>query len=334
MDQILDLGIVIIVFLQSLGAWLVESLRYISYLGIEEFYVFVAPVLFWCVDASIGLRIGLGLMVSNSINTMLKMAFHGPRPYWHSPEVKAFSSETTFGSPSAHAQNAVMVWGLLAYSIKRTWVWILAIAVMLLTGLSRMALGVHFPHDVLVGYLIGILVLAAFIKLEGPIYRWLEKKSFIAQVAISFAASLAIVLAGLLTRWALGEWSVPQSWITLAARAAPDSDPIAPLVISGLVGNAGVFFGLAWGAIWLKKSGWFDARGPLWKLVVRFLLGIAGVLILWMGLGQVFPRGETWLPLMLRYIRYTLTGLWVAGIAPMLFIRLRLAEKAKKETSG
>lgn len=329
MEQILDGGIVIVVFLQGLGTWLVESMRYVSYLGIREFYIFVAPVLFWCVDATIGLRIGLGLIVSNSINLILKLALHGPRPYWYSPEVRAFGSETSFGVPSGHAQNAVVVWGLLANSIKRSWAWILAIVVMLLTGLSRMTLGVHFPHDVLVGYLVGLLILVAFIKLEQPIYRWLIKKSTIAQVAIAFAASLAIVIAGLLTRWSLGEWSVPQSWITQAALSAPGSDPIAPLAISSLVSDAGVFLGLAWGAIWLKKAGWFDAKGPAWKLILRFVLGIAGVAVLWMGLGQIFPDGETWLPLILRYIRYALVGLWVAGIAPLLFIRLRLANKSE-----
>ncbi len=328
MEQILDSGIVIIVFLQGLGLWLVESMRWISYLGVEEFYLFVAPVVFWCVDATVGLRIGLGLMVSNSINSILKLLLHGPRPYWYSPDVKAFSSETSFGSPSAHAQNAVVVWGLLAHSIKRSWAWILAVVIMLLTGISRMALGVHFPHDVLLGYLVGILVLWAFIALEKPVYTWLARKPVGTQIALSFAASIVIVVAGLLARLSLGDWSVPESWITLATQAAPGSDPIAPLALSGLVSNAGVFFGLAWGAIWLKKGGWFNARGPAWQLIVRFLIGIAGVLVLWMGLGAVFPRGETLLPLLLRYARYTLVGLWVAGIAPLLFIRLGLAKKA------
>lgn len=329
MEHILDGGVAIIIFLQNLGNWLVESMRYVSYLGIEEFYLFVAPVLFWCVDASIGLRVGMGLMISNSINSIVKLALHGPRPYWYSPEVKAFSSETSFGSPSAHAQNAVVVWGLLANSIKRRWAWILAIAVMLLTGLSRMTLGVHFPHDILLGYLIGVLILAAFIKLEKPVYRWLEKKSSAMQVAISFGLSVLILLAGVFTRWSLGDWSIPQSWVTTAARAAPDSEPLTPLALSGIVSNAGVIFGLACGAVWLKRSGWFDAGGPAWQRALRFLLGIIGVVILWMGLGALFPRGETMIPLLLRYVRYTLIGLWMAGIAPMIFIRLGLAKKAE-----
>jgi len=106
------------------------------------------------------------------------------------------------------------------------------------------------------------------------------------------------------------------------------SSSVATTATPSANANAGVFFGLAWGAIWLKKGGWFNARGPAWQLIVRFLIGIAGVFVLWMGLGAVFPRGETLLPLLLRYARYTLVGLWMAGIAPLLFIRLGLAKKA------
>jgi hypothetical protein len=160
------------------------------------------------------------------------------------------------------------------------------------------------------------------------VYTWLARKPDAEQIAVSFAASIAIVVSGWLARLSLGNWSVPASWSRLAAQAAPGADPIAPLALSGLVSNAGVFFGLAWGAILLKKDGWFDARGKAWQLIVRFLIGIAGVFVLWMGLGAIFPRGETLLPLLLRYARYTLVGMWVAGLAPLLFLRLGLAKKA------
>jgi hypothetical protein len=119
--------------------------------------------------------------------------------------------------------------------------------------------------------------------------------------------------------------SVP-SWTTLARQAAPGSDD-APWRCQGWSQIPAC--SSDWhGAIWLKKGGWFNARGPAWQLIVRFLIGIAGVFVLWMGLGAVFPRGETLLPLLLRYARYTLVGLWVAGIAPLLFIRLGVAKKA------
>jgi hypothetical protein len=50
--------------------------------------------------------------------------------------------------------------------------------------------------------------------------------------------------------------------------------------------------------------------------------------VLWQGLGAVFPGGEEPLALLLRYLRYALVGAWVGGLAPLLFVRLGLAAPA------
>jgi hypothetical protein len=75
MEAILNLGVQIVLLLQSLGGWLIGPMKFFSFLGNEEFFLLVAPALFWCIDASLGLRIGLALMVSNGVNTSLKLAF-------------------------------------------------------------------------------------------------------------------------------------------------------------------------------------------------------------------------------------------------------------------
>jgi hypothetical protein len=46
-----------------------------------------------------------------------------------------------------------------------------------------------------------------------------------------------------------------------------------------------------------------------------------------MGLDQIFPDGVTPVALAFRLIRYTLVGIWVAGLAPALFIRFKWAVK-------
>ena len=60
---------------------------------------------------------------------------------------------------------------------------------------------------------------------------------------------------------------------------------------------------------------------------MRYLVGVAGVLIIYYGLKIIFPEGESILAYLLRYLRYTLIGFWVSAGAPWIFIRLRLAEK-------
>ena len=107
-----DLGIVHAA--QGLGAWLIAPMQLFTFLGREEFYLLLLPILYWCVSATLGLRVGMILLLSAGLNDLLKMAFALPRPYWVDPTVRALSPETSFGIPSGHAQNAVAVWGVIA----------------------------------------------------------------------------------------------------------------------------------------------------------------------------------------------------------------------------
>ena len=324
MDAILNWGNNVIVFLQSLGSWLIGPMNFFSLFGNELFFMFVAPALFWCVDAALGMRAGLGLMLSLSMNAIFKLAFHAPRPYWIDARVQPFSSEYSFGIPSGHSQNSVVLWSLVAERVRRPLGWVLAIVMILLVSFSRIYLGMHFPSDVLAGWVFGILLVWAFVRLEQPVYNWLTQRPLAAQVSIVFAASLGLILAGALVRGSLGDWEPPSGWVELAARQ-PDGAPIAPLALSGLVSSAATFFGLALGGILLLRRGWLDAGGPYWQRLVRFLIGVAGVFVIRYGLDMIFPDGETFIPLIFRYLRYAIIGLWVAYLAPLCFFRLKIA---------
>jgi len=327
MDAILNIGIDLILVLQMFGAWLLSPMQAFSALGHESFYLLIAPAAFWCLDPAAGLRLGIGLMLSGAINSIFKLLFHGPRPYWFDPEIKPLSSEVSFGIPSAHAQNAVVFWGLLAYWIQRTWAWIAAILLMLLIGISRLYLGMHFPSDVIVGWILGILLLWLIIRLEKPFLDWFHRFQPAVQILIVFGSSLGLILIGALVRLGLRGWQIPQSWIELSSRA-PGAESIHPLSLSGLVTPAGALFGLACGAIMLNEIGWLDAKGSGWLRLGRYLLGLVGVIAFWKGLDVIFPDGDTIIPLILRFIRYTAIGLWVTYLAPLLFFKLKLAKPA------
>jgi hypothetical protein len=53
-------------------------------------------------------------------------------------------------------------------------------------------------------------------------------------------------------------------------------------------------------------------------------VGAVGLVILWLGLRMVLPRDATVLSQVLRYLRYAVTGFWVAYGAPWVFIKLGL----------
>jgi len=320
MDTILDLGVRLIVAFQGLGGWLGLPMKIFSFLGTEDFFMFVLPVLYWCVDSRLGIRVAFILMFSTGVNDALKLAFHGPRPYWYNTEVKPFASETSFGVPSGHAQNAFALWGMMAAWLKKWWGWLVAALVIFFIGISRLYLGVHFPHDVLVGWLIGGLLLWLMLRVWDPTAAWLKKISLGGQVLVAFFASLVLILLPLIPYlWLkLTNWQPDPAWASFATDA---------VTLSGAFTSAGTLFGLGIGLAWLTRQGGFKTSGTWWKLALRFLLGVAGVLVIRYGLKFIFPEGETVLAFLLRYLRYTLIGAWVAGGAPWTFIRLKLAEK-------
>jgi undecaprenyl-diphosphatase len=97
---------------------------------------------------------------SGLVNTVLKLTFNRPRPDvfpWRTQHVGLASF------PSGHAMTSIVVYGTLAFLIARLaptrWlrrlVWIVAVLVIVLVGLSRLYLGVHYPSDVLAGFVIG-----------------------------------------------------------------------------------------------------------------------------------------------------------------------------------
>lgn len=328
MDSILQLGIDLILFLQSLGEWLLLPMKTFTFMGNEEFFLFIAPLIFWCVDTGLGLRVGLALMVSSGLNAALKFAFHGPRPYWYSTEVQTYSAEASFGAPSGHAMNSTTIWGRLAVGVRRKWFWWVAIALIFLIGVSRLYLAVHFPHDVLLGWLFGALLLLGLLALEKRLTPRIMRMRPTEKILWAFGASLVMILIGAGTALLITaiNWQMPADWVTKAIQAVPGGEPPNPFSLDGLITSAGAFFGLALGAIFLFDRGGFETRGPAWQLVLRFLVGLAGVMAIRYGLKAIFPEGEALLPYFLRYVRYAAIGVWVTGGAPFVFICFKLAK--------
>ena len=330
MNPILDWGIDFIAGLQTSAPWLVAPSRFFSFLGTEEFYLIILPFLYWCVDVRLGLRIAVILSVSDSLNTFFKFVFHQPRPYWVSDKVQAIQAGGSYGLPSGHAQHAITVWGIVGAWGKSWLRWLMA-ALIFLIGFSRIALAVHFPTDVLAGWLIGGLILWAFLNWEVAVMAWFNRFTLAQKIGLAFVASmllLVISLAGL----AFVPPTDPPQWEVTAARAfslAPGHSAIHPRGATGMVGVTGTFFGLVAGAILIFQRGGFDARGTWWKRALRFALGVIGVMILWLGLRMVFPHDSSLVSQVLRYLRCALTGFWVAYGAPWVFIKLKLQNTAK-----
>ncbi|MCA0455248.1 MAG: phosphatase PAP2 family protein [Chloroflexi bacterium] len=95
------------------------------------------------------------------LNAALKLFFARPRPTFASPLV----IEQYYSFPSGHAMMSFIAYGMLAYVIcvllknnaQRLVVTLLAALIIILIGISRMALGVHYFSDVIAGYSVAAL---------------------------------------------------------------------------------------------------------------------------------------------------------------------------------
>ncbi len=312
-------------FLQSLGTGTFAIMKAISFLGQEEFFLILMPFLYWCVDARLGLKIGLMLLISNGINGFFKVAFAGPRPYWFEGTVEGVIGESSFGIPSGHAQISASVWGYMAVLFKKKWFSIVALVIIFLIGISRLFLGVHFLRDVLFGWLLGGLLVLAFVKLEPIFIRFVHKLSFQNKLlAIIMGCALFLIIL-LIPHWLRTSYVLPQSWITNALSDIPEVNP-EPLSKDGVFTVIGTLLGMLLGYTgFAHYFGNLDAKGKPPVVLLRYLLGLIGVFVLWFGLGKIFPRTDDLIGNGLRVLRYTLIGLWVSAIAPWIFLRLKLA---------
>ena len=129
------------------------SLGFLSILFLFIIAIFLAGKLrrqaIWFTIAAVGSQI---------LDAILKLVFHRARPV-------AFFGTTpaSYSFPSGHAMTSVCFYGVLAGLLSaqvpslrvRILIWIASGALIAGIGLSRIYLGVHYPTDVIAGYLAG-----------------------------------------------------------------------------------------------------------------------------------------------------------------------------------
>jgi membrane-associated phospholipid phosphatase len=322
MDAIINFGIRLIQALQSLSPALDAPMKFFSFVGTIDFYIIFITLIYWVVDSQSGIRVLLVLISTDFLGTSFKQLLHQPRPYWVG-EVKALATETSYGFPSTHSSNSLSVWGTLAYRLGRDWLWAVSGIVVFLIALSRLYLGVHFPQDVLGGWLIGAFVLYLFVRLEPRVLPWLKRLSALAQMGTGLGLSILMILLGLFIGVLIASLPDPAEWAGFATQARS---------LSNYFTLAGAFFGAVAGYVLMLGRARFRTDGPPVQQVGRYILGIAGALVIYLGLDMLFSllaADETAVGYFLRYIRYASVTLWAMFGAPWTFLKLKLAEPAE-----
>lgn len=297
MESILNWGVETIVWLQQFSPQLDLPFKAFTFLGNEEFFMLILPFVYWSLDRRTGARLAILFLFSAYVNTVAKALAGQPRPFQYDKVVQPLIRAGGGGFPSGHTQSAVVIWGYLAAAFRRPWLWVVAGALILLIPLSRVYLGVHFPTDLLGGYLIGTALLLLYLRFEPAVEEWLSQKGLPLQLFLALGLPALLLLL-------------------FVAKER--------YVISSVAVLMGVGLGLVLERRWVG----FDSGGGLGMRAVRFILGVAILFALQVGLKAAFSGLDP--ELLFRFIRYLLIGLWIALGGPWLFMKLRMAGPGRR----
>lgn len=151
--------------------WLISVMWWISWFGggVQRYIMIalLAAALWRWWGWGVGLAMGLTSLASAMTSDGLKLFFARIRP----DLVPQLDPITSHAYPSGHANNAATVYILFIMLVPQArhpgWQATAALLI-LLTGLSRIMLGVHWPTDVIGGWMLG----TGFALLTGAIIAW------------------------------------------------------------------------------------------------------------------------------------------------------------------
>ena len=291
-----------------------------NFLGELEGYVLVVSFVHAAWDKRLAFRLTVVALATMLLNHALKTLLANPRPFvadgtwttrWAVPPERAAELVAEYSTPSGHAMTGSSFYLFLAASVRRPALWGTALLCILLTGLARPYLGVHFFEDVWLGWGVGTLIALAALRIGSPIAEWWNRHRIAVRTGLALAASAAL-------------WTATR----LHYAGDPHGPPVALLDQLGLLAGAVTAYPLE------RRHVDFDPRSLGWRSrIVRFGVTVALVAGAIVSLDWVFDRiapGDSLLAEALRFLRYWLAAFVGFLGCPILFVRVGLAVRSPR----
>lgn len=136
--------------------------KFITNLGGQEILILIIITVYFIFSKKLGQRIAFTIFGSLLVNNSLKVLINRIRPFNHpnanySVSDSVMSHATGMSFPSGHSQNSAVSYFAIAKTFNKKILWIISTVLVILIGLSRVVLGVHYLTDVIVGVILGLL---------------------------------------------------------------------------------------------------------------------------------------------------------------------------------
>lgn len=249
----------------------------ITMLGEDFFIIFVATFIYWCFNKEMGYWICWCLSFGNLLVNSTKVILQVQRPIGIEG-IRTLREHTApgFSFPSGHTHASANFFTSIARAVNRKRFWIMAAVVPAFVGLSRLYLGVHWPTDVVGGYVIGIAL---------PLLLWLIYRKYARHKAVIFLISTVVF--------------IPIGFMY------PDD--------TSFWKSLGFSLGVAIGAFIETKFINFEIdEVPAKKKALRYLGGIVIILIVYVGMKALLPTGPAYSFIRYLCIPLAATALWPA----------------------
>jgi membrane-associated phospholipid phosphatase len=158
---------------------------FVTLFGEEIAMVVILGFIYWCYNKKMGIYLATNFCMVGILNPMIKNVFMRRRPYFDNPQVACLKPVDSsadlydinaqgYSFPSGHSSNSAVVYGSIARFSGKRWVKITALVITLAVGCSRFCLGVHYPTDVLCGWLLGVFGIFFFPWLQSKFpHKWM-----------------------------------------------------------------------------------------------------------------------------------------------------------------
>lgn len=151
-------------WLQSLGSPHLDGLfKALNFVDTAEFNFVLISILSIAYRSQLGMRLLFVLVLSAFTNDLLKECFQAPRPFAIDPTLSLIKV-SGYSFPSGAAQSAVIYTTVIVQECQSKAGSLLAAASFLLLSFSRVYLGVHFPSDIVAGWIVGGVLSLVYLR--------------------------------------------------------------------------------------------------------------------------------------------------------------------------